>query len=321
MGPYEIQAPLGAGGMGEVYRARDPRLGRDVAIKVLPADVAADPARLSRFAQEARVVAALSHPNILAIFDVSSGSPPFLVTELLEGETLRARIARGRMSPSDAVDVILAIAAGLGAAHGRGIIHRDLKPDNVFLTRDALVKILDFGLAKEMAIAGASLDFDVTRPPSTLDGIVVGTVGYMAPEQLRGQIVDPRTDIFAIGAMLYEMVTGERAFKGDSLADTMSAVLREAAPDLSIRSGMPPALARIVTRCLDKDAVRRFQSARDLIFALEPLSSRHAASSAPRQQAKSIAVLPFANMSGGPENEFFSDGLAEELINALARLQ
>jgi serine/threonine-protein kinase len=306
--------------MGEVYRARDPRLGRDVAIKVLPADVAADPLRVSRFAQEARSVAALSHPNVLAIFDVSSGSPPFLVTELLEGETLRARIARGRMSPSDAVDVVLALAAGLAAAHGRGIIHRDLKPDNVFLTRDALVKILDFGLAKEMAIAGAPLDFDVTRSPSTLDGTVVGTVGYMAAEQLRGQIVDPRTDIFAVGAVLYEMVTGERAFKGDSLADTMSAVLREAAPDLSIRSGMPPALARIVTRCLDKDPDRRFQSARDLTFALEPLSSRYTASSAPRQQTKSIAVLPFANMSGDPENEYFSDGLAEELINALARL-
>jgi len=308
--------------MGEVYRARDSRLGRDVAIKVLPADVTADPARLTRFAREARAVAALSHPNVLAIFDVSSEGQPYLVTELLEGETLRARIAHGRLPVGEAVDIVLALAAGLTAAHGRGIIHRDLKPDNIFLTRDGLVKILDFGLAKGAAIAGAEDDMGVTRAPSTLDGMVVGTVGYMAPEQIRGQVVDARTDIFAVGAVLYEMVSGERAFRGDSLADTMSAVLREAPQDLSVRSGMPPGLARIVARCLEKDAERRFQSARDLTFALEPLSTRHAPGAEPvRSQAKSIAVLPFANMSGDPENEFFSDGLAEELINALARLQ
>jgi TolB-like protein/tetratricopeptide (TPR) repeat protein len=303
--------------MGEVYRARDPRLERDVAIKVLPADVAADPARLRRFEQEARAVAALSHPNVLAIFDVSSGTPPFLVTELLEGGTLRARIAKGRLPVGEAVEIALAVVAGLTAAHGRGIVHRDLKPDNLFLTRDGLVKILDFGLAKAMTPADAEM-----TQAATLDGVIVGTVGYMSPEQIRGMAVDHRTDIFAVGAVLYEMVSGERAFKGDSVADTMTSVLREATPDISLRVSLPPALARIIHRCLDKDPDGRFQSARDLAFALEPLSTK--ATGAPatdtKKPAKSIAVLPFANMSGDAENEFFSDGLAEELINALARL-
>jgi len=318
LGPYEILAPLGAGGMGEVYRARDPRLGRDVAIKVLPQEVAGDPTRLRRFEQEARAVAALSHPNVLAIFDVSSGSPPFLVTELLEGDTLRARIARGRLPAGDAVEIMLPLVAGLAAAHSRGIVHRDLKPDNIFLTRDGLVKILDFGLAKAMMPEGAA-EADLTRAP-TLDSAIVGTVGYMAPEQIRGRAVDPRTDIFAVGAVLYEMVSGERAFKGDSLADTMTAVLREAVPEISPRVALPPSLSRIIHRCLDKNPDGRFQSARDLAFALEPLATRAAAAPETKKSAKSIAVLPFANMSGDPENEYFSDGLAEELINALAAL-
>jgi TolB-like protein/tetratricopeptide (TPR) repeat protein len=303
--------------MGEVYRARDPRLERDVAIKVLPADVAADPARLRRFEQEARAVAALSHPNVLAIFDVSSGTPPFLVTELLEGGTLRARIAKGRLPVGEAVEIALAVVAGLTAAHGRGIVHRDLKPDNLFVTRDGLVKILDFGLAKAMTPADAEM-----TQAATLDGAIVGTVGYMSPEQIRGMAVDHRTDIFAVGAVLYEMVSGERAFKGDSVADTMTSVLREATPDISLRVSLPPALARVIHRCLDKNPDGRFQSARDLAFALEPLSTKGPGAQATdtKKPAKSIAVLPFANMSGDAENEFFSDGLAEELINSLARL-
>jgi serine/threonine-protein kinase len=213
---------------------------------------------------------------------------------------------------------MLPLVAGLAAAHSRGIVHRDLKPDNIFLTRDGLVKILDFGLAKAMMPEGAA-EADLTRAP-TLDSAIVGTVGYMAPEQIRGRAVDPRTDIFAVGAVLYEMVSGERAFKGDSIADTMTAVLREAVPEVSPQVALPPALSRIIHRCLDKNPDGRFQSARDLAFALEPLATRAGAASETKKSAKSIAVLPFANMSGDPENEYFSDGLAEELINALAAL-
>src|SRR5262245_26305448 len=306
--------------MGEVYRARDPRLGRDVAIKVLPESLATDPARLHRFEQEARAVAALSHPNVLAIFDIGTGEPPFIVTELLDGETLRARIDRGPLPPRPTVDLALQLVAGLAAAHARGIVHRDLKPQNVFVTRDGVVKILDFGLAKSTGPDASHHGAD--QPTMTSAGIILGTVGYMAPEQVRGENVDPRADLFAVGAILYEMATGDRAFKGDSPADTMSAVLREQPPDLSVRTGTPPALSRIVRRCLEKNANDRFQSARDLAFALESISDQHRAPSAASKRAdtKSVAVLPFANMSADAENQYFSDGLAEELINALTRL-
>ena len=321
LGPYEVVSPLGAGGMGEVYKARDPRLGRDVAIKVLPPSVAADPARLHRFAQEARAVAALSHANILAIFDIGPGTVPFLVTELLEGETLRAVIERGPVPVRRATDIALQLVAGLAAAHGRGIVHRDLKPENVFLTRDGTVKILDFGLAKCETGLGGAADADHTMA-ATSAGVILGTVGYMAPEQIRGEPADPRSDIFAVGTVLYEMVSGQRAFHGDSPADTMSAVLREQPPDLVLRTGTPPAVARIVRRCLEKDAAERFQSARDVRFALEAVTDAPDASPAAPKAAnqKSIAVLPFANMSADAENQYFSDGLAEELINALTRL-
>jgi serine/threonine protein kinase/Flp pilus assembly protein TadD len=334
LGPYEILSLLGAGGMGEVYKARDPRLGRDVAIKVLPASMAGDPSRLHRFEQEARAVAALSHANIVAIFDVGAGDHPFLVTELLDGETLRAVVARGPLSLTRATEIALQIVAGLAAAHDRGIVHRDLKPENIFLTRDRGVKILDFGLAKAgpstlgaygVAAELAPPDVDVTRASATLAGLVMGTAGYMSPEQVRGQAADPRSDIFACGAILYEMVTGQRAFQGASPADTMSAVLREQPMDLVLRSGTPPALARLVRRCLEKDANDRFQSARDLRFAIESISDAHPAPPAApgttqKADAKSVAVLPFANMSADAENQYFSDGLSEELINALTRL-
>jgi len=334
LGPYQIVSLLGAGGMGEVYKARDPRLGRDVAIKVLHESVAADPERLRRFEQEARAVAALSHPNILAIFDVGAGAQPYLVTELLEGETLREGLARGPLSLPRTTEVALQFVAGLAAAHDRGIVHRDLKPENIFLTRDRGVKILDFGLAKATSPAEAGphdasgrgvrlqADVDLTRAGATLAGLVMGTAGYMSPEQVRGQAADPRSDIFAAGAILYEMVTGQRAFQGTSPADTMSAVLREQPVDLVLRSGTPPALARLVRRCLEKDANDRFQSARDLRFAIESISDAHPAAPAPAKKAdeKSVAVLPFANMSADADNQYFSDGLAEELINALTRL-
>jgi serine/threonine protein kinase len=318
LGPYEVVSPLGAGGMGEVYKARDPRLGRDVAIKVLPPSVAADPSRLHRFEQEARAVAALSHANILAVFDIGAGEVPFLVTELLEGETLRTVIERGPVPLRQATDIALQLVAGLAAAHGRGIVHRDLKPENIFVTRDGTVKILDFGLAKYEAGLTGSTGVDHTMAATNV-GVILGTVGYMAPEQIRGEHADHRSDIFAVGTVLYEMVSGQRAFYGDSPADTMSAVLREQPPDLVLRTGTPPAVARIVRRCLEKDAAERFQSARDVRFALEAVTDASPAAPQAADQ-KSIAVLPFANMSADPENQYFSDGLAEELINALTRL-
>jgi TolB-like protein/Flp pilus assembly protein TadD len=319
LGPYEIVCLIGAGGMGEVYRARDPRLGRDVAVKVLPESMAGDPARLHRFEQEARAVAALSHPNIVAIFDVGTGDQPYLVTELLEGETLRTMLGRGPLALPRASEIALQLVAGLAAAHDRGVVHRDLKPENLIVTRDRIVKILDFGLSK--AASEPHHDVDATRPSATMAGVVMGTAGYMSPEQVRGQAADPRSDIFAVGAILYEMVSGQRAFQGASSADTMSAVLRETPMDLVLRSGTPPSLARLVRRCLEKDAADRFQSARDLRFAIESVSDTHpAAAAAAKTDARSIAVLPFANMSADAENQFFSDGLAEELINALTRL-
>jgi len=316
LGPYEVVAPLGAGGMGEVYRARDPRLGRDVAIKVLPDSVAGDRTRLDRFAREARAVAALSHPNILAVFDVGTGTPPYLVTELLEGETLGDLVARGPVTPKVAIDVFLQLVAGLAAAHARGIVHRDLKPANVFLTRDGIVKILDFGLAKVETVDPC--DVDLTRD-ATLAGTLLGTAGYMSPEQVRGEPADGRSDIFAAGAILYELVSGQRAFSGRSVADTVSAVLREQPPALP-GTGASASLARIVQRCLEKDPALRFQSASDVRSALDSAVGAPGAESASATDEASIAVLPFANMSADPENQYFSDGLADELINALSRL-
>ena len=321
LGPYEIVAPLGAGGMGEVYRARDPRLGRDVAIKVISETGVTDSDRLRRFEREARAVAALSHPNILAIFDIGVGDAPFLVTELLEGETLRAILERGPLSVPRTTELSLQLVAGLSAAHARGIVHRDLKPDNIFITADGLLKILDFGLAKhvEPAITGVE---SVTRA-QTIPGAVLGTVGYMAPEQVRGLDADQRADIFASGAILFEMLTGQRAFRGLSPADTMSAVLNDPPSTLEFNADTPAALARIVRRCLEKDANERFQSARDLGFAIESISDIRAMPgelAGKRERTTSIAVLPFVNLSADVENQYFSDGLAEDVINALTRL-
>jgi eukaryotic-like serine/threonine-protein kinase len=309
-------SPLGAGGMGEVYRARDPRLGRDVAIKVLPESVASDPARLHRFEQEARAVAALSHQNVLAIFDVGTAESPYLVTELLVGDTLRTTVERGPLPMRRAVDIARQLVCGLEAAHGRNIVHRDLKPENVFVTSDGCVKILDFGLAKAV---DRPVPMHENAPTMTGAGFVLGTAGYMSPEQIRGENADPRSDIFAVGAILYEMVSGQRAFRGSSPVDTMSAVLREQPPDLAMRTGTPPAIARIVGRCLEKAPGQRFQTAADLKFALDAISDAHATQPEAKTQ-KSIAVLPFVSMSGDADNQYFSEGLAEELINALTRL-
>jgi serine/threonine protein kinase len=322
LGPYEIVGAIGAGGMGEVYRARDPRLGRDVAVKVLFPSLAADRDRLDRFEREARAVAALSHPNVLAIYDVGTGDAPYLVAELLEGETLRALIGRGALPARKVVELALQLVAGLAAAHARGIVHRDLKPENVFLTRDGVIKILDFGLAKAIAVVGAQISSDLapTSASGTLVGSIRGTVGYMAPEQLRGMPVDHRADLFAVGAIMHELATGHRAFHRESGADTVSAILHEQPPDLALCSPAPAALARIVHRCLEKDPNERFQTARDLRFALESMQDDRARAVSGQAAGRSIAVLPFANMSADPDNQYFSDGLAEELINALTRL-
>ena len=263
--------------MGEVYRARDPRLDRDVAIKVLPTAFAQDPDRLARFEREGKAVAALSHPNILAIFDVGAESGhAYAVMELLEGESLRERLNQGPLSVRKATDYAIQIARGLAAAHDKGLVHRDLKPDNVYLLRDGRVKILDFGLARtidaESGIAGATGEATVFGR-RTDAGTVMGTVGYMAPEQVRGQAVDGRADLFALGTVLYEMLTGRRAFERDTGADTMMAILKEEPPDVDTTHGhIPPALDRIVRHCLEKNVVERFQSARDVAFALEALS-------------------------------------------------
>jgi serine/threonine protein kinase/Tfp pilus assembly protein PilF len=319
VGPYDIVAPLGAGRMSEVYRARDPRLGREVAIKVLPAEFSADADRLRRFEQEARAAATLNHPNILAVYDIGThDGSPYIVSELLDGQTLRERLAEGTLAVRKVVEFVSQLVCGLAAAHAKGIIHRDLKPDNVFVTRDGRVKILDFGLAKTAPVVGCA---DVTRAPQTLDGTVLGTVGYMAPEQLRGEPVDARADIFAVGVIVHELITGQTPFRRSSAADTISAVLREDPPDLAVQPGAPAPLARIVRHCLEKDPIDRFQSARDLGFALETIGD--VASSPPAKteiEDRSIAVLPFANMSADSDGEYFSDGLAEELINALTHL-
>jgi eukaryotic-like serine/threonine-protein kinase len=287
LGPYEVLALLGAGGMGEVYRARDSQLGRHVAIKVL-ANLASDPERLRRFEQEARAAAALNHPNILAVYQlgVHQGAP-YLVSELLEGETLRDQIKRGRVPVRKAIDYGVQIARGLDAAHQKGIVHRDLKPENLFITRDGRVKILDFGLAKltqRQSVADSSAP---TLGDETEPGMVMGTVGYMSPEQVSGRKADHRADIFAFGAILYEMLTGKRAFQKPTSAETMSAILNEDPPGISqLVQSTPPALQRIVHRCLEKNPEQRFQSASDLGFALEALSDSGSASlSAVAQQS------------------------------------
>ncbi|MEA2560825.1 MAG: eukaryotic-like serine/threonine-protein kinase [Acidobacteriota bacterium] len=295
LGPYTILAPLGAGGMGEVYRARDPRLGREVAVKVLPEGVSGDADRLRRFEQEARAASALNHPNILTVFDTGSeNGTVYLVTELLEGETLRERLAGGALPARKAVEIGIHIARGLAAAHEKGIVHRDLKPENLFLTRDGRVKILDFGLARlqPSSIAEAPTILTGTEP-----GVVLGTVGYMAPEQVRGQPADHRADLFALGAVLYEMLAGRRAFQRDSAAETMTAILREEPPELAV----PPGVDALVRHCLEKAPGERFQSARDLAFNLERLTgSASGAAAGPPARAlrRSARWLPLL-LAGG----------------------
>src|SRR5881296_2794 len=275
LGPYEIIAPIGAGGMGEVYKARDTRLGREVAIKVLPEAFSVDQERLRRFEGEARAASALNHPNILTIHDFGmQQGAPYVVSELLEGETLRERLAGEALPARKAVDYARQVAQGLAAAHEKGIVHRDLKPENLFVTKDGRVKILDFGLAK---LTRPEVSIETTGAPTvtsgTDPGTILGTAGYMSPEQVRGQPADHRSDIFTLGAILYEMLSGKRAFRGDSALETMHAILKEDPPDLvETNRHLPPGLERIVRHCLEKNPEERFQSARDLAFDLEVLS-------------------------------------------------
>jgi Tol biopolymer transport system component len=274
LGPYEIQSQIGAGGMGEVYRARDSRLGREVAIKILPESFAKDAERLRRFEQESQAVAALNHPNILAIYDVGTrDESPYLVSELLEGESLRALLERGPIPQRKAIEYAVQIANGLAAAHDKGIVHRDLKPDNIYVCRDGRVKILDFGLAKLSPKETPGVDGATMTSDQTAAGVVMGTASYMAPEQVRGGQVDARTDMFSFGVVLYEMLSGKRVFQRDSAPETMTAILKEDVPEFTdTKLPVSPALERIVRHCLEKAPDHRFQSAKDLAFALEAVS-------------------------------------------------
>ncbi|HEX7252505.1 MAG TPA: protein kinase, partial [Thermoanaerobaculia bacterium] len=281
LGPYEVISPLGAGGMGEVWKAKDPRLKREVAIKVLPISFSQDTDRLRRFEQEAQAAGALNHPNITSVFDIGSHEgAPYIVTELLEGETLRSRLAAGALPVRKAIDYAIQLARGLAAAHEKGIVHRDLKPENVFVTNDGRVKILDFGLAKlkQSEDRGEKTNLP-TAPAPTEPGVVMGTMGYMSPEQVRGKTADKRSDLFSFGAILYEMLSGQRAFRGDTAADTITAILTKEPPDLTqTNKEIHPGLDRIVRHCLEKNPEERFESARDVAFDLEALSGLSGAS-------------------------------------------
>jgi serine/threonine-protein kinase len=353
LGAYQVLSPLGAGGMGEVYRARDTRLERDVAVKVLPDSLATDADALARFEREAKAVASLSHPHLLAIFDFGrQDGVVYAVTELLDGGTLRDLIGAGPMPRKRALSLAQEIAAGLAAAHEKGVVHRDLKPENVFVTRDGHVKIIDFGLAKRV---GPVADGDASTTPTvsqrTEPGVLLGTVAYMSPEQVRGLPAAEPSDIFSFGTLLHELLSGRHPFRKASAGETMAAILTEEPPEIP---GLPAGLARLLGRCLEKSAARRYHSASDLAFALDEIATTdrgaapagraapsrrvllavglsvacaaavgagvlwRARSAAPR--AQSIAVLPFVNMSSDKENDFFSDGMTEDLISALSHV-
>ena len=316
LGRYEIRSKIGAGGMGEVYRARDMELGRDVAIKVLPSSFSLDATRLQRFQQEACAAGALNHPNVLIVHDIGAcEGAPYVVSELLEGETLRKRIGGTPVGQRRAIDYALQIANGLAAAHGKGIIHRDLKPDNIFITDDGRLKLLDFGLAKLTQVDGHEAQTDIpTRRVDTDPGVVMGTVGYMSPEQLKGRSVDQRSDIFSFGAILYEMLSGRRAFHRESVAETMSAILKEDPPELSdTNKTISPALERIVNHCLAKNREERFHSAHDIAFALEALSGSTTSS-----ETTMAATLPAARRLGRYSLPWIIAGAAVLLAAAFA---
>jgi eukaryotic-like serine/threonine-protein kinase len=285
LGPYEIDSPIASGSMAEVYRARDTRLNRSVAVKVLVPGVTLDADRLARFAQEARATALLNHPNIVNIYDIGLHKDlPYVVSEMLEGATLRRQLSRGALRVRVAVMQAIEIARGLAAAHDAGIVHRDLKPENIFVTADGPLKILDFGLAK---CRRETLGLPDDSSKSTQPGVILGTVGYMSPEQVRGAATDPRSDIFSFGIILHEMLSGAAPFLGDSAIETLHAILKDDAPALAAVSACPPELELVVRRCLEKKPERRFQSAHDLAFVLEFLVQLRPKAAAARPQAPS----------------------------------
>jgi serine/threonine-protein kinase len=361
VGRYEVRALLGAGGMGEVYRAFDPTLHRDVALKVLPQHLALDPERVQRFTFEATAAGRLSHPHILTVYDAGvRDGVPFIVSELLTGETLRTRLERGPMPPQEASEVTVAIAQALAAAHASGIVHRDLKPENVFLTTERGVKVLDFGLAKLLDTAADPHGTD-TRSLLTQAGVALGTVGYMAPEQVRGESVDQRVDVFALGALIYEMLSGRRAFAGPSSVDTLHAILHDDPPAVDVASDpMALRLLRTAQRCLRKKPNERYQSVQDLAHDLQEVDATalaaHDGRSLTRRGAwavavavalacasglylgrvrtesagnrgggasariSSVAVLPLENLSHDPDQEYFSDGMTDAVIADLSQI-
>ena len=319
LGPYEVISPLGAGGMGEVYRARDTRLGRDVALKLLRDDVQSSPQRLARFEREARSVAGLSHPNIVVLYGIEEfEGRTALVLELVEGRDLSELVAPGGLPPAQLVDYAIALADALASAHGKGIVHRDLKPANIKLSSEGRLKVLDFGLAR-MLDGEVDLTRTLEAPVSEI-GVAMGTVPYMAPEQIRGDAVDGRADLFAFGVIVYELATGKRPFQGPSLADVSSAILRDTPAPLG--QAIPPDLARIVERCLAKNPGERFPSALELATELRRVAVGKPAQAPPRPADEvSIAVLPFANRSANPDDEYFAEGLADELQGVLSRIR
>jgi serine/threonine protein kinase/tetratricopeptide (TPR) repeat protein len=308
--------------MGEVWRAKDLRLGREVAIKVLPDEFNDDPDRLARFEREAKLLASLNHPNIAQVYGLeTSGDTRALVMELADGPTLAERIAAGELPVDECLSIARQVAEALAEAHDRGIVHRDLKPQNIKLTRGGKVKVLDFGLARRHVAAGSQIEDSTTMTGATQAGVVLGTVGYMAPEQVRGEVADTRADIFSFGCVLHEMASGERAFARASPIETMTAILHDApsAPSRSRRE-LPSGFDRLIAHCLEKEPARRFQSARDLAFALAALAPV-ASPAGSRPRAASVAVLPFVNLSADPENEFFADGITEDVIAHLAKIR
>ena len=315
LGPYEIVSFLAAGGMGEVYRGHDSRLGRAVAIKVLPEAAFSDSDAQLRFEREARAAAAVSHPNLISIYDVGrAGELHYLVMDLLEGETLRQRLNAGPLTWSKAVEITLGAAAGIAAVHAKGFVHRDLKPENIFLTANGWVKVLDFGLAVSRRHTLSSSDDEPTLRALTRKGTLLGTFAYMSPEQLREEEVDVRADLFALGCVLYEMVAGEPAFRRATRAETIAAILSER--EVSLPPLLPGGLRYVVRRCLERSRERRFQSAEELAAALQVVGDT-APEPQPSGEEPSIAVLPFVNLSGEKENDYFGDGLSEEILNAL----
>jgi serine/threonine protein kinase/tetratricopeptide (TPR) repeat protein len=334
IGPYEVLSLLGEGGMGQVFRGRDPRLGRDIAIKVLPRDSASDAQAIARFEREARAIASLSHPNIVAVHDFGEQDGTFyVITELLEGETLRARMKSSPLSWRKSVEIGAEIAEGLAAAHARSIVHRDLKPENVFMTAEGRVKILDFGLAQTDPLMQNREEALITTTKwfQTEPGTVIGTLGYMSPEQLRGEVVDATADLFSLGVMLFEMITTKKPFERTSGAATIAAILNDDIPRDDLAGTVPAELQRIIETCVEKNPQARFQSARDLSLTLRAISSSSTIidsdliSTVTRRRGTkksidSIAVLPFVNATKDPESEYLSDGLTEAVINKLSQL-